>query len=405
MTARALLTAIVGVLLVTAPAVCRADDQSSDLPDAAARMRVGVIRLEPIIVFNTGVDTNVFNASDQPSSDMVTTLSPKTNAWMRMGPARVSGTGSADFVYFQHATSERSINVDGSVKIALPLNRVEPYVETSFLRTRERPGIEIDARSLRKERTVTVGSEIRISGRSSLDLDATTSTVRFDAGAVFLETSLGEVLNRDDTLLRVALRHHLTPLTTLTVAAEATDDRFVESPVRNSRSVRIAPEIDFAATALITGRASIGYRAFNALDPSVPDFHGMVASIDLAYTLLGTTRFTFQANRDVDYSYETTAPYYVNGGVTAGIIQRLSDSTGITAKYGQQHLAYSALAGDGGDLRVDGVTTYGLGVIRKIGRDLRVTASLDYHTRQSIVPWREYNALRGGVAVTYGSRQ
>ena len=393
-----------GVTLLLWPERFCLAGQVDDEPGANARMRLGDVRLAPSVAFNTGIDTNIFNASDQPSSDVISTLSSKTEAWMRAGPARVSGKGSVDFVYFQNTATERTVNLDGSIRLAVPLNHVEPYAMTSFLRTRERPAVEIDARSLRKEQSVSLGTGVRISGRSSVQFAATMSEVRFDAGAVFLETSLGDVLNRDDTTWRVSLRHQLTPLTTLTIGAETTDDRFVLSPLRNSRSIRVAPELEFAASALVSGRASVGYRAFDARDPSVPDFNGMVAAVDLAYTLLGSTRFTFQANRDVEYSYEITAPYYVIAGLGGGLVQRVTDSMGITTRCGLFNLNYRSLAPEAvnADSRVDSITFYGGGVIHKIGRDLRVSVNVDYNRRHSAVVWREYNSVRAGVSIVYG---
>jgi hypothetical protein len=378
--------------------------QFDDERTSEGGMRLGQVRFRPMLTFNSGIDTNIFNTVDQPASDVISTLSPKTDVWMRMGPARVSGRGGIDVVYFQNTPSERTLNAEGTMKISVPMNHLEPYVSSSYLKTRERPTIEIDARSLRHEQSVSMGTTVRLSGRSSVVLDATKSEVRFDSGAVFLQTSLGDVLNRDDTSVRASLRHRLTPLTTLTIGAELMDERFVQSPIRNSRSLRIAPELDFGATALITGRLSVGYRTFSPQDPSIPDFNGLVASVDLAYTLLGATRFAFQARRDVDYSYQFFAPYYVDSGMSGEITQRVSDSLGISARYGFRRLDYRSLVVDGveADPTVDSIVFYGAGVIRKIGRDLRVKVTADYNQRRSLLQFREYHSVRGGVSVVYG---
>ena len=153
-----------------------------------------------------------------------------------MGPARITGRSAFDLIYFRHLESDRSLNVNASIRISVPVNRLQPYFTTSYLRTRERPTVEIDARSQRQEGAATVGAELRISGVTTAEFFAKRSTVEFAPSAAFLDTSLKETFDRTITDLGASLRHRLTPLTTLTIAAEATDERFVFAPVRKRAS-------------------------------------------------------------------------------------------------------------------------------------------------------------------------
>ena len=54
------------------------------------------------------------------------------------------------------------------------------------------------------------------------------------------------------------------------------------------RILRIPDDEMKKAVALIAGRAFVGYRSFNALDPNVPDYKGLVASVDAIYTVAVT---------------------------------------------------------------------------------------------------------------------
>jgi hypothetical protein len=378
-------------------------EQATD-PGANARMSVGSVRLSPSIDFSGGIDSNVFNSADEPKSDFVWTLSPKTQASVRLGPARMTGKGSVDFVYFQRIATERSVNLDGSIKLAVPLNRIEPFASASLLKTRQRPSFEIDARSLRHERSVSLGTAARIAAKTTVEFVTTRSELEFDAGAVFLDASLRELLNRTTTTINMSVRHRLTPLTTLNMASEATDERVVFSPIRDARSIRVAPGFEFAPQGLLSGKVSVGYRLFDPRDPSVPDFRGTVASVDLAYTLLGDTRFLFKANRDVEYSYLIAAPYYVLSGIGGEIGQRVSNSIGITVRGGRHRLSYRSRSPEIADdlSRADRLLFYGGGFFRKIGPDLRVNISVDYFRRLSPLALREYSGLRVGSSVVYG---
>ena len=206
--------------------------------------------------------------------------------------------------------------------------------------------MEIDARSQRQEGAATVGAELRISGVTTAEFFAKRSTVEFAPSAVFLDTSLKETFDRTITDLGASLRHRLTPLTTLTIAADAADERFVFASVRNSKSLRVMPGFEFDPSALVSGKAAVGFRSFTAESPAMPDFNGVVASVEPAYTLLDATRFSVQFDRDVQYSYQELEPYYLLSEIGAGVTQRVSDSLGITARVGRWRMDFRGLMSD-----------------------------------------------------------
>jgi hypothetical protein len=366
------------------------------------RIRLPGVTAIAALRLDEGIDTNVFNTPDQQRQDFVAILSPKTKFAVRFGPARLTGYGGAGLVYFQTTTSERTVNVDGQVKLSVPSHHFEPYASAAFLRARQRLGFEVDARSLRRERAVSVGTTVRFSPMTWIDVAHTVTDVGFDPTAVFLDTSLEEVFNRVTTTSSVALRRRLTPLTTFGMAVEARDERFTFAPVRNSTGIRIAPALEFEPSALVSGRASVGYRSLSGRDASIPVFRGPVASVQLAYTLMTDTRFELRANRDLEYSYEVLAPYYVLSGTAAEVIHALSPTVGVKAHIGRSTLAFQSLATSGAGSRVEKVTLYGGGLIRKISRDFRATATVDYVRRGSPLRFRQYAGLQAGSSLVYG---
>jgi hypothetical protein len=144
----------------------------------------------------------------------------------------------------------------------------------------------------------------------------------------------------------------------------------------------------------------------------VPDYTGLVASVNLGYTLLGATRFAVQVDRDVQFSYEQFQPYYVLTGVTGTVTHRLTSVWDLQARAGNQQLAYrSAILPTGGagtapfapiTDRTDNVVFYGGGVGYHIGPDIRLGFNVDYYTRRSDVIINQYEGLRVGSSVTYG---
>jgi hypothetical protein len=379
--------------------------QQTDDIAADARMRLGTVRLAPTVEFVSGIDSNVFNTAENPRSDFTWTLSPKTEAAMRLGKAQLAGKVATDFIYFQRSATERSVNIDSSIKLALPFNRVRPYVSSSFLRTRQRPSLEIDARSLRHEQSVGAGVAVRVSGKTDAEITSSVSQVAFDAGETYFDTYLQDVFNRTTTTVALSLRQRVTPLTTMSLVIDAKDEAFALSPARDSRSIRVAPEFEFASTALVSGKASVGYRQFRGQDASMPDFNGTVATAELGYTLLGVTRFTFQARRDVEYSFEPRAPYYVLSGIGGDVTQQVSDSIGLTVRTTRYQLAYRNLAEGSEGVGLPGadvVTVTGGGVIYKVGRALRIQVNVDDYRRVSALDLRAYNGLRAGTSVLYG---
>jgi hypothetical protein len=287
--------------------------------------------------------------------------------------------------------------------VQLPLNRVRPYIAVTFLNSRQRPGYEIDARARRIEDSLAIGSQVRVLGKTMLDVSASRGHVSFDADAVFLGTSLREVLNRDFDRLSTALRYSLTPLTTIVLLAEAQRDRFEFSPVRDADSVRVTPGLELGRRALISGRAFLGYRKFDALGPGVPSYRGAMASVDVAYTLKGVTQFAVRAERDVNYSFEVSEPYYLLTGFSGSVTQRITGAWDVQGTGGRQSLDYRRIGRvDAGRARIDRTLSYGGGLGYRFGRGARLGVNLDYYRRRSDVARREYKGLRAGSSVTYG---
>ena len=396
--------AIVACLLFAPPRVL---GQTSAVEDGASTARVhwGPLRVNPTFALtNIGVDGNVFNAADanHPQSDFTATLTPGADAWFRAGRSVVAVSAREDLVYYREFATERSINGYYSVTATVPVNRLSWKIGGDYLSARDRPGFEIDARSLHTEGGVHGGAEARMFGKTFVAATVRRATIKFDQDAVFMGASLQQELSREVTTADVAVRHQLTPVTGVIVDVSRENDRFLYNSERDSASTRIMGRVRFATR--LHGDASLGYRSFEPRDSSVPVFRGLTANADVSFATVGSTRLGVQVVRDVDYSYDIQQPYYIQTGATASFTRGLFGPLSGSARIGWQQLAYRgriALMAAVPD-RTDLVSLLGGSISYRVAGGTRVFFNVDKQQRNSDIAGHSYGGLRYGTSVMYG---
>jgi len=391
---------------------CLAASASAQTPEGGPepsqmRVRIGPLWLNPrVLLTNVGVDTNVFNVpqTQNPDKDFTATITPTTDIWLPLGLSWFQFTIREDVVWYQKFKSERSANSYYNMTWRAPIGRMLVAVSPKYLSTRERPGYEIDERAQRKEWGGTGKLEIRALSRTFIALNGSTQHVNFDGGDVFQGTKLQTELNRTTNIYGVSVRHQLTPLTSLSADAARQTDRFEFNPLRNADSTAVTGGVAFDPYALIKGSATVGYRDFQPLSTGLPPYRGAIATADLSYTLLGATKFAFQAKRDISFSYDESQPYYLETGYNGTITQQIFGPFDAVARAGIRHLGYRDRAGVLVAVanRTDDVKSYGGGVGYHFGQDVRLGFDIEKQTRTSPVPDREYTGLRYGSSLTYG---
>ena len=352
-------------------------------------------------------------SAGNPKSDFTATITPAADTWLRLGPARLNLKLSGSYLYFAQYSDQRAFGTADSARLDLPLLHVRPWAGASYLTVRDRPGYEINLRVRRTETALSTGSDFQVSKRTTLGASLVVTRVDYNTDESILGYSLRDAFNRTTTVESALFRYAVTPLTRFVMAADVVQERFEFSPVRDSDGFRVVPGVEFAATALVSGSAHVGFRRLTMKTAGMPDYTGPVASVDLAYVLMGMTRFSIQVNRDVAYSYEPVEPFYLLTGVSGGISQSVGGPWSVEAHAGLQRLSYrvidQALAttlglGDVQGLagRVDTVRYYGVGAGYKLGPATRLGVNVDYYTRRSQFVAQQYRGLRIGSSVTYG---
>jgi hypothetical protein len=388
---------------VTAPAWA----QETDDPFETARFRFGVVRFTPtLLITSVGRDSNLFNEADDPKSDTTAAVGPSLQLWMRPGTSRLSARIGGQYLYFKEFDNQRAWNTTNEARWDVPLARLTPFVAGTYINTRERQGYEIDSRSRRRDDSVSVGTGLRISGKSSFVVSVRRFHAKYDQQESFLGTTLAEALNRREDTARVQYRYALTPLTTLVVDTDIARDRFELTNVRDTDSIRVMPGFEIKPMALISGRVFVGYRDFKPVSSALPDYRGVVASVDASY-VRGSTRLQGKVDRDLAYSFEPTRPYYALLDVGLTVTQRLTTAWDVVARGSRQRLDYRQLeSATPAAPQGDSGYAYGGGIGYRVAETFRLGMDANYYTRRSeFQGGRDYEGLRVFGSISYGIQQ
>jgi hypothetical protein len=367
-------------------------------------VRLGPLMMNPTISLdNIGIDHNVFNdpPDKDPKRDFTLTVTPKSDFWLRLGPTWVTASLNEQINWYQKYASERTANNEYKLGWSVPGSRMSIKVNWVYNNVRERPGYEIDARAGRKEVTYTGSFDYHALSKTDIGMSGSHERTRF-ASLEYEGTNLEISLNRVNTMAAVNVRHQLAPLTSLTLSASRSMDRFEFSPERDSNATTASASVAFLPGALLKGAFSVGYSDFRPTAPDLPGFRGLVGTVGLSTVLLGTTRFGAIGSRGVDYSYDVNQPYYVRTGIAGSIAQQIFGPFDVEVRAGAEILAYRDRAGTAVAVadRTDHVTSYGAGVGFHMGKALRLAFNVDKVNRDSKVDDRQYDNFKFGTALT-----
>ena len=391
-------------LLLTATPV------SAQMPsDPTAGLRLGPVTVRPSVqLANVGVDTNILRERENAKRDEVGTLASMLTGFMRIRPLRLSATSDVGVDYFRRFESQRSINRQHEFRADLPFHRIAVYGSGAFVNARQRFNYEIEERVRRIGRTTLAGTELRLTAKTRMGLEARHSIVDFAADEEIGDTSLRAVLERRADRLQGFVSVSLTPLTTLVIRADTERDRFASSPMRNADSLRIMPGIEFKPGAAIVGHAFLGYRRFDPKNNQFPSFRGLIGSVDTRWSVGSSTRLGLIVDRELEYSYQLTDPMYVLTVVRGSVTQRIGDQWELDVRTGRQRLAYRSTAvlmpldaATPGTSRTDRGWRNGIGVVYHVSRHLRIRGDAEHLNRRSDVLTGQFAVTRATASIQY----
>jgi hypothetical protein len=311
---------------------------------APGDVRIGPVTLAPVFqLTELGIDTNPYNRSpgSNPVGDFTSRMSPSLDASLRTPHLRARSRSLFEIYYFKALPELRAVDSDNAGQVDLVMNRLTLNFIGRHATTRFSRNLEIDAIARRRTDDATLGAEVRLTGKTSIEASLTRSHLKYDPDSLYLNTDLAEVLNHASASESIALRYAATPLTTFAVEVGQGRARFDTAVDRNADEFQVTPSVEFSPFAIVSGRASVGFlkRTFAA---GTPTFNGTSAAVDLSYILLGRTRFTVSLRRQLQYSYLPGVSDYVEAGASVTVTQRLGDSWDVGGTFGRSRLAYRA---------------------------------------------------------------
>ncbi|MCY4601858.1 MAG: outer membrane beta-barrel protein [Acidobacteria bacterium] len=382
-------------LLAAAPG---APAQTPDDFRSQATVRIGPLYLRPAFrLERLGIESNVFR-EPEPKRDFVASVAPQVDVWLPFyREAHVSTTLVAGADWYARYAGERSFNPDVRSRIVVPLRRVTLTAGGQWLRTRRRPDFEINVRSNRFSRQAHASIAVRLLSRLSLDLEGRQRTVGFDGAAILEGTYLGETLNRRRRSAIASLRWRHSALTTFVVASELREVRFTRSPERNSDNLVLTAGADLHPRALISGSARVGVRRFRARGAAVADISAVVAEADLSYRFRGRTAVNVRAERDILYSFQRAAPYYVVERYGAALSRQLGRRFDLGGRVTTDRYHYQQPA-RGLDVRWNAIGELGY----RLNQKVRAGFEGGYvHWHSATRPWQRHRAIVLGFLLLY----
>jgi hypothetical protein len=392
------LWAAAALLAVLAPAVASGQEPPPETPPPGTIV-YGPLTLTPSLSFkDVGLDDNVFNDAVDPKSDFTFTVTPRANVGFRVRRLHVGLITALDYVYYNTYDSERGTNLSSEVRVDVDLGRLRPYATFAGNDTRNRPNAEVDTRARHHDTAYAGGFSLRVASRTNLLMSARRAMVEYDPDEQFRGESLAESFNGTVDRIEGGVGIDVTPITTLSVLYQHEEQQFDLSPSRSSNSWRLWPTLTFSPTGLLTGNASVGFRSFDPVDPTVPDFSGLVASVAIGATIYGRHQLQAAYVRDVQYSYDPATPYYVTNGGNLTWTTVVAGPFDVRGLFGRTRMDYRGLAG------VDTQTSYGGGMGYRLSDYARLGVNIEWITRDSeISPNREYRNRRIFASLTWGS--
>jgi hypothetical protein len=360
--------------------------------------------LNPTVALaNIGIDENVFNESTNPKRDFTMTLSPKTDWWLPFAGTWFNGVVSEDLVWYDQYSSERSANTTLGAGWKAPFSISTLDVGARRTWTQDRPNLEIDERAARTQKSYSALVSVHVLTDTYLDFSAKTEQTRFDEDEVFNGVNLSDELNRNVTIFGLGITQKLTSFTALTLGARRQQDRFQIDPLRDMDSIHATATVKFDPLALIAGTFTVAYSDFSPRSATVPAYSGVTFTGDLSYVPRDTTRFKVGAQRGLEYSYDSTEPYYVQTALNVEFAQQVIGPFAFVARVGRARLDYRSQTdvSPRAPNQPDEVNSFGGGIGYHIGRSLRLGFNADMIRRVSADPTREYERPTYGASVTY----
>jgi len=284
--------------------------------DTPGVLHIGPLSIQPaLVVRDIGPDNNVFNEPVNPKKDFTMTIAPRADFTLQVRRMKTIFSQTADYVYYQKYSSERGTNHSSALRVEFDLGVLQPFASAGQSSSKSRVNNEVDLRARHDTDNYSAGLGIKVFTRTTTSIRVRQDDTTFDPDAIFRGESLARAFDGRNRGVDGSVGVALTPLTSLSLVVSREEQTFDQAPERDSHTFRIMPTFNFSPLGLLNGTAAFGYRKFTPRDPLTPPFAGFVTQVGAGITLYEHHRIETTALRDVSYSYDEAATYYIQNSI------------------------------------------------------------------------------------------
>ena len=375
----------------------------ADTEPLSGVLALGPVRVAPgLTVREIGWDSNVFlePPEESPDEDFVAAATPDISVYTRLRLLRISAYAGSDLTYYHENDSERSVGYVYRGRFDFLLSRMRPFIGGGQLQTRERPNGEIDVRADRLEEELSGGLAFDISPHALVYASSVWSRTEYQ-NAFESGVDLSRALNRQRDEYQAGFKTDLTPLLSLQLYGSFTDDTFRYEPLRNSTSTAGFATFRFDSDAVVTGIVTLGYRDLESVDPLTKPFRGFNGNAAIAYPFLELGRFTFTANRAIEYSLDAGEAYYVENTLSLAYTHRLFGGVDVQARGSKSIFDYSNRLDS--PSHEDTLSSAGASLGYNLRNRTRIAVNYEYDRRRSVeIASRNYDRRRIFLSWSFG---
>lgn len=347
----------------------------------------GAVKFAPgLVISELGHDSNIFNEALNPKDDFLFRGTPDISAFSLLRFAKISAYAGSHLSYFKTYTDENSVGYSYRGRIDFLFSRVLPFIGVGETRERTRPTGEIDTRADERQQEVSAGLAFSLGPHSQIYVGGVGARSAF-FNSVEDGVDLSESLNHDTVTINVGVQTAITPLTTLTVNAAVSEDRFESVPLRNSENRSIGASVLIGAEAVISGTISVSYVDSKPVDPTIEPHNGVQIQAGVTYPFLELGRFNFSVNRGMSYSFDTAEGYYEETTASIAYTHRLFGDIDVQAIGTKSWLDYGFK--EGVEERTDTTESLGASFGYNLRNRTRISLNYEISKRRSPVNFNQ----------------
>jgi Putative beta-barrel porin 2 len=250
-------------------------------------------------------ETNIFQVPSHSQGDVIFWTIPGIVVDYTAGSHSLSAGYRAEILNYATLTAQNNTHHMFSGQLRLEYPRTLITVTDSFARTSEPPGTELSGPIESTTNALGLAGQYRLTPTFSVGLSSSWVHQSFD------ESSIGNLINRDEYLAGASVFWKVLPKTDLSLNYYHGWTTFTEASDRNYTSNGFTVGLNGRLTAKLSSTMFVGYTLQNADNSNQVAYSGWVTGGGWTYTPTEKTTISLSTLRATQASTDGSNPYYV----------------------------------------------------------------------------------------------